>query len=217
MKNNDLLSINPVENYDAPKIPTLDDNGNAEMLKKLPNRWKKKAAVIACAGIVGVSALSISGCAIFNNTNNRINDCDYWCHHGGAGMAMYIVHLTEQEALGIIRPQLEAAGLNFSAEPPSETVEVDRRNISLDLFDAERNVAVAHTNTWRDANLFIEGWECDCDDPDITIGVFQTEEIERWNRPSDDERAEDIAKLEGQLTEQVQEFIAYLRAAGILE
>jgi len=216
MNNNDLLSINPVENYEAPQIPTLSDD-NSAVLKKLPSRWKKKAAVIACAGIVGVSVLSLSGCAILNNTNNRIDDCDYWCHHGGSGAAMYIVHLTEQEALNIVRSQLEAAGLNFSAEPPNETVEVDRRNISLDLFDGERNVAVAHVNTWREANLFVEKWECDCDDLDITIGVFQTEEFERWDRPSDDERAEDMAKLEGQLTAQVQEFIEFLRDEGILE
>jgi hypothetical protein len=49
----------PLRNYNAPKFPTLQSaRDNPELLKKLPKRWQKKAAVVACVGVVGFSAFS---------------------------------------------------------------------------------------------------------------------------------------------------------------
>ncbi|MCL2837705.1 MAG: hypothetical protein FWE04_01370 [Oscillospiraceae bacterium] len=203
MGNNDLLSINPVENYDAPRIPPLDDNGNAEMLKKLPNRWKKKAAVIACAGIMGISALT--GCMGHRELDIRF-------HHGGMSSGpMYVVQLTEQEALGIIRTRLEAAGLNFDVESPGYSVAVGGRIVSLDLFDSKRNVAVAQSG----ASLTIEQIERD-NAADITVGIFRSGTIHKHDIPSRAERTEARENLESKLDEQIQEFVAFLRNEGIL-
>jgi hypothetical protein len=46
--------------------------------------------------------------------SNHLYDVDPRVHGGGAASIYYIAHITEQEALGIIRTQLEAAGLNLS-------------------------------------------------------------------------------------------------------
>ena len=82
----------PVTNYQAPSIPTLDELGEQpNLLKQMPNRWKKNAAVLACVGLI--APLTLSGCGILghpssdsqpvtygnnytngNGNNNSIND-----------------------------------------------------------------------------------------------------------------------------------------------
>ena len=77
-------------------------------------------------------------------------------HNGGAfSSSVYIVHFTEQEMLGIIRAQLEAAGLNFGTTPPEHSIRLwdsywnddwgvnPSPKIGLDLFDEENGVAIA--------------------------------------------------------------------------
>jgi hypothetical protein len=60
-KPNDFPSIDPVESYEGPNIPTLADaSKDASILGALPLRWKHNAKVIACAGLIG--ALVLSGC-----------------------------------------------------------------------------------------------------------------------------------------------------------
>ena len=90
-------------------------------------------------------------------------------HQGGGGASFYVVHLTEQEAYGIIRARLEAAGLNFDATPPDYTIDGITRalwdageptpfwgdmtdeGIRINLFDRERDVAVSHIS-WEESN-----------------------------------------------------------------
>jgi hypothetical protein len=52
-----LTNPQPIKNYTAPDIPTLEAvKGDSNFLKKMPLRWKtcsKVAAVIACAGLIG--------------------------------------------------------------------------------------------------------------------------------------------------------------------
>jgi len=74
-------------------------------------------------------------------------------HSGGARSGpFYMVYLTEQEVFDIIRSKLEAAGLNFGDTPPDNVYEVGlygmSSTIGLDLFDAERGVAISHID-WR--------------------------------------------------------------------
>jgi len=133
---------------------------------------------------------------------------------------MYVVHLTEQEALGIIREQLEAVGLNFDVEPPDYTVEVGgwrlgNQTVGLDLFDSERSVAVAHIFGWGDfteaaAEAFAEQTN------DITVGVFQSGTINKWESATNYEFAEARETIESQLAAQVREFIDFLRNEGII-
>jgi len=244
-----------MEKYEAPKIPSLGEiNSNSEPLKKLPSRWKKSAAIITGIGILGVSALS--GC--YSPNGGRDNNCDEFhrivgnfnshveldlmlrLHHGGSGSAAYVVHLTEQEALGIIRMQLEAAGLNFMHQPPSYTTQGSGWGavIGLNLFDCERGVAISHIS-WEDstqrfhetehrfARSVAQGFAAQTD---LAVGVFYNPgAFPGWEwddydwmpvRPPDDEveatKAEMRPILEARLSAQVEEFIAYLRDKGIL-
>jgi len=46
------MDIKPVENYQAPNLPTLGEiHNNPASLKKLPKRWKKKVALLAGIGL----------------------------------------------------------------------------------------------------------------------------------------------------------------------
>ena len=186
MNNNNKINPTPVKAYNAPQIPTLDNvKGDKTFLEKMPLRWKRSAAVLACMGLVGAWTLAgfadnakaepftASVTATIPGTNDaldvlkhmvglgdftleRIAELDYnrdgvvnsddalevlkcvvglesvfdekiqgkiqglefKTHYGGSGFANYVVHLTEQEALNIMREHFEKAGLDFSATPP---------------------------------------------------------------------------------------------------
>ena len=170
------LSVSPVESYEKPEIPTLDDN-NSALLKKMPSRWQKNARIIAGLGLIGALALSGGRNTASVPRNNIEHDLGHTqgsyrgyseanlrvrLHTGGSGSSSYIVYLTEQEAHGIIRARLEAAGLVFDARPPGITfrpvpagesvssINWYLRNnydgLELDLFDAVRNVGVKHVH-----------------------------------------------------------------------
>jgi len=54
MKLNDI-AVKPVKKYAPPKYPTIESaKSNPELLRKLPTRWQKNAAVVAAAGLFGV-------------------------------------------------------------------------------------------------------------------------------------------------------------------
>jgi len=167
-------------------------------------------------------------------------------HSGGSGFGpIYVVHITEQEALGIIRAQLEAAGLNFNAVPPDYTVETWYRDFSFDLYDEERGVAITHLS-WEDNNqhFFSHGGsdlaqqitEAFAEQAkDISVGVFFNPgeslgmsqdwrgwEDEEWSEgmeyepPTAERKEEAKAMLIERLTAQVQAFIDFLRAEGVV-
>jgi len=171
-----LFEINPVKNYEAPKLPTLQGvRGDSEFLKKLPSRWRKNAAVITCIGLMGASTFSLSGCDGLFGAQFRGEPLCTMCsierqphrgepvyticsieqeplvhrtHHGGcSGDPTYVVHLTEQEAFSIIRAHLEAAGLRFNSTPPDYTYELwGSLEIGLDLFDEDKGAAISFIN-----------------------------------------------------------------------
>ena len=176
--NEDRISISPVKNYNAPKIPTIEDTRkkNPSLLKKLPLRWQKNAAVIACMGFVGT--VTLSGCVFSHLFEGRTGDngtapvyvtnpqirqealedalaaaeLNLRTHWGGGGWGpFYVVHITEQEAFAIVRAKLEAEGLNFSADTPEYVVETWFRDFGIDLYDEEKGVAIAQL-TWDDNN-----------------------------------------------------------------
>ena len=230
--NKDLLSMNPVKHYKAPQVPTLEDShDNPVLLKKLPSRWQKSASVIACIGLVGAMTLS-TGC--LNLFTRNFHGCSEF-HHGGSGaMPMYVVYLTEQEALGLIRTQLETAGLNFNATPPDYTANVwwNQDQLSLKLFDEEKSVAIAYIDSdfvsvnnaqysfsvpgSELAEQAIESFAQQTND--ISVGVFYNPGVRHnWSWDENNPNYEELkAELKEHLSAQVQEFIDLLQAEGIL-
>ncbi|MCL2363826.1 MAG: hypothetical protein FWC71_04085 [Defluviitaleaceae bacterium] len=81
------MKINPVKNYTAPALPNYAQaRTQKDLLHKMPMRWQKKTAVLACMAFVGV--MSLSGC-----------DYDEWLHGGGAPQVPhYVVCPTEVDA-----------------------------------------------------------------------------------------------------------------------
>jgi len=165
-------------------------------------------------------------------------DLQYRAHYGGSGAGpQYVVYFTEQEAWGIIRAQLEAAGLSFNATPPGHTVDVTwidplghnyrdtTITTSLDLYDADHRVAVAFSEggSWF-AEQAAEKFARARQTRNIAVGVFYNpgESVHnRWYEdevepPTDEQKAAAVPKLRANLDEQVQSFIAFLRAEEIL-
>jgi hypothetical protein len=197
---NDII-VKPLETYVPPNVPTLaESRKNPDFLKKLPLRWRKHAALLAAAGLMGAWALA--GCA------EKPPEEDFRMHTGGAGGIMYVVYFTEQEALDIIRMQLEEVGLKFDAEPPDYRAE--HGHAGIDLFDSERNIAITFLNWWLgggpEGNSVTERIknELEKQDDSITAGVFFSVET----------RSEEF--LLEHLNQQIQYFIEHLKAEGII-
>lgn len=140
--------INPIKNYIAPRLPTLEAaQKDPDLLKKLPSRWQKnlsKTAAAFCVGAVGMAMLTgaAHGGMVFSARNNvavgvqsrttqnpaelrahlETTNLNIRTHWGGSGYGpFYVAYFTEQEAFGFIRAKLEQAGLTFVDHPPSIT------------------------------------------------------------------------------------------------
>jgi len=123
-------------------------------------------------------------------------------HHGGSGGGpIYVAHLTEQEALGIIRNALTEAGLDFSDDVPAYEIAWGEEMIPITLYDAEKNQAVVlvdlpHNNrTWHGGTPWrLERmYEAFAWQTDIPISIFCCEgytlgwpgwsEYDEWTAP----------------------------------
>ena len=171
-------------------------------------------------------------------------DLNVRVHTGGFGSGpFYVVHLTEAEALSIIRAQLEAAGLRFGAAPPELHIGnlsgSPPPNLALDLFDAEKETA-AMLISWEDNNRRFASRSFAREvtraiarqDYDFTTGVFYNpgknvgwreggfargwEGAEEPGPPSEEQKAEARANLVANLNQQTQQFIELLQTEGIL-
>jgi len=72
--NNSDICVTPVKKYTPPKYPTRDDlKRSPELLKKLPSRWQKNAAVVATAGVVGI--MTLTSCGV-TNLNSKYQNAD---------------------------------------------------------------------------------------------------------------------------------------------
>ena len=154
----------------------------------------------------------------------------------------YYAHFTDAEAINIIRVQLEAVGLNFDSEVPLYSVEEWGgrrwgRNVGIDLFDEERNVAITLINMYADAtsSVVYEGGgfsyskisnsiqtKFSRNFEGVYFGAFynsashrEWQTRRRWgSRPH---TAEEIDLLTERLEIQVQEFIDQLREEGVID
>ena len=231
---NDILSISPLKKYTSPKYPTsAESRSNPALLKKLPSRWQKSAKVLACIGLVGTIAL-VSGCNADDYyiwTNENYEELIVRPHLGGRGISIYIAHLTEQEALSIIRAEAEAAGLRFDATPPNTIADVTYwgLRVLLDLYDEEKGVALAYINSDsihhypRSMVGFIHNdvvEEFSKHHRDITIGVFHQMVASvgsRHQQPNIEDKEKARKLVKEHLTTQVRDFIELLREQGIIE
>ncbi|MCL2578206.1 MAG: dockerin type I repeat-containing protein [Defluviitaleaceae bacterium] len=193
------LKVAPVENYKPPTLPTFAEaRGNSALLRNLPTRWKKKATVFACAGIIGMAAFSSFANAAEPETRTEVTieatqdphetaGLTVRIHHGGSsGVPFYVAYFTEQEALGIIREKLEFAGLNLNAVPPEYIANVRDMwtglpvLVGLELFDEEKDVAIAYMRETRmpgDAEWLAKEVSKMFElimDSDITVGVLHS-------------------------------------------
>jgi len=175
------------------------------------------------------------------NNNGNINIDDIIAsgggfHHGGSGVSIYIVYLTEQEAIDVIRGKAEYLGLPMRDTPPNVSVTVSYedfwgmvdREVGLNLFNADKNIGISHVGNMRWNNQWIasEAQEMfDAKNNDLTVGVFHggveavnnPENFYIGRPPTETERAEISERLKQHLTAQVREFIEWLQAAGIIQ
>jgi len=137
-------------------------------------------------------------------------------------MPQYVVYLTEQETLGVIRAQLEEAGLNFDGEPPllqyyDEWLE-ENRLIQTALFDEQRRVAVLlqimDEELWRPKNSL--AFRLNQQHNDLIIGGFDVPGRGFLATPSDEELEQARGQNFERLAEDVQNFIRRLENEGIL-
>jgi len=205
-----LLTLAPIEEYQKPNLPTYHET-KPDLRKKIPSRWKNKA-MIAATSLTLLSTIPLSGCIL---------------HHGGAGGApMYVVQLTEQEAIGIIRAQLEEVGLNFDEPKKPYHVRIDWDTAEIILVHEEKDIRIALVDRWwgwgneeremerriEFTNSAIKQFEYEFD---ITVDriIFSLQD-EVWTRDDEPGRKEEI---EEDIIQQVHNFIEQLREEGIVE
>jgi len=132
-----------MQNYSSPAYPSHETKP-AATLKKLPVRWAKNAAILACIGALSLGALTgcgaqapvqsgapcddgLHGISVAHSQGISAWYAENWgefdvevrAHWGGSGAGpFYVAYLTEQEALGIIRNRLCEAGICFDSPLP---------------------------------------------------------------------------------------------------
>ena len=185
MKTNDIY-VAPVKKYASPKYPTNEEAARAPaLLRKLPSRWEKNAAVVAAVGMLGAMTLFSCGTGKSNiagynpGGENFLNVAPVFIHGEGTGaigcdMVAPPVFLSEQEALAIIKGTLKEAGLSFEATPPeyiatknkTETkYSWDYKNkyvlgegeVGLDLYDDKNGIAVSYISMESAEQIFPNG------------------------------------------------------------
>ncbi|MCL2721615.1 MAG: hypothetical protein FWD47_09800 [Treponema sp.] len=223
-ENDCFFQLSPLKKYKTPKYPVYAlARDNPDLLKNLPSRWKKNAKVISCLGAMGM--LTLSGCFPLH----KCSRCGFSHLGGSGGPPVYIVYLTEQEALSIIRTKIEIAGLNLDSIPPDNKVNTWGNDIGFNLYNEENDVGLAFVN------LFRNGWQrCNTgyneyvaeeirdefakQKSGTTIGVFHNPDIPfGLKEPNAAQIAEAENILREQLEAQVQIFINLLQVQRIIQ
>ena len=168
MNKEDLLTLTPVTDYQAPDLPTFA-TVKPEILKRMPSRWRNKT-LVATVGLLGIAALA--GCSVNEEipqlesqyqgeySLGQINRTEphelvVGLHFGGFGGApIYVAHLTEQEVREFILTNLTAAGLNFDESMERYFVAAaEFGGTYFDHFDSERRVGIINLS-WSESTAF---------------------------------------------------------------
>jgi len=134
------------------------------------------------------------------------------------------VRFTQEQALSIIRAELEAAGLNFVRNAPNISIHYMTACIPYEtsptftsrllLFDQRANVGVALTNNW-DGQFFIEHEFAQVSD--MSMGVFRLAEGGFGREaPSQTQALIAAQVMRTELVMAAQTFITHLQSQGIL-
>ena len=268
---NEHFILSPMENYSAPAYPTRVEKPSAT-INKLPKRWVKNAAVIACVGALNLSMLM--GCATpsiyqtnernpprrcadgthgvnMENISHIENECEFGLiisgHWGGSGSGpFYVAHLTEHEAMQIIRNRLCEAGICFDANVPNYIVSAKspktqyiEATAELSLFDERTRQGIIFPGfrwdrafcwyfnppslSFEEARALVKQGFANQFDVSASIISVWSESIgnydDNWeDRPTftTEERRAARRTLEDRLLAQVDAFIEQLREDGIL-
>jgi len=243
-KNNHEFDLTPMQDYTPPTYPTRGTNPPAA-LKKLPMRWAKNAAIIACLGALSLGALtggmaegmppasyndSTPGvtAAYLQDSNpytesGRTFDIEVRTHHGGdGGGPIYVAHLTEQEALGIIRNRLYQAGISFDAPVPDYVATIKTPweteiTATLSLFDepTRQGIVFPIPWEWRPIESALQQDFKQRFDVSATFMRNPGESIAR-STLTQEEKQEAGGVLKERLVSQVDAFIEQLHTDGIL-
>jgi len=253
-----------MQNYTPPAYPTRTTAPPAA-LKKLPMRWAKNAAMIVCLGALSIGALTgcaaqptepaarcddgIHGVVGYPQRDNwyaedgRKFDVEVRTHWGGSGAGpFYVAHLTEQEALEIIRNRLCQAGICFDAPVPDyvATAEVpaEEATAALSLFDERTRQGIVFPATswpwyWEiprgeiedklqqdfaqqfqiSATFMYNPTKSMCDGQSWDWEAYPTL-IEQTFTDAEKQEAGEI--LKGRLIDQIDAFLDHLRMEGVL-
>ena len=177
------FTLSPMQDYSLPAYPNRESKPVAT-LGKVPVRWAKNAAVLACIGALSLGVLAACAAqqtqpaapcddglhgisATYPQSSDwyaesgREFDVEVRTHWGGSGAGpFYVAYLTEQEALGIIRSRLCQAGICFDAPVPNyvATAETDwsaEVSATLSLFDEHTRQGIVFPATnWHDEFRF---------------------------------------------------------------
>ena len=239
------FTLSPMQDYSSPAYPSRAEQP-AAALKKLPVRWVKNAAVLACIGVLGLGALVGAAQGMQSPTpydgihgvvaaglqddnlyaeSERTFDVEIVrTHFGGWGAGpFYVVYLTEQEALGIIRNRLYQAGIAFDAPAPDyvatfETSWGHEITARLSLFDEDTRQGLVFPWDWQPEQIeyalrqqFAEQFNISA-----TFMGNPSEPIGREPTLTDEEKQETGGILNERLIDQVDTFIDQLRVEGVL-
>jgi len=129
----------------------------------------------------------------------------YYIQPGGSGSGGYFIHLTEQEALGIVRTRLEAAGLVFGFDSYIQD--------TVTLIDVDKGVVIAFADRlprMDDAILKMEN--------NMFAGTFFNGRVGLgFDYPLDTEIEDTSLSLANRLYAQADILVAHLQSEGALE
>ncbi|MCL1793320.1 MAG: hypothetical protein FWG34_05590, partial [Oscillospiraceae bacterium] len=193
----------------------IDAGITPAILRKLPTRWQKNAAVVAAAGLLGAIALSSCGISVKPKGSpggeRYLNVAPIFVHGEGMGsigcvMIVPPVFISEQEALAIIKSEAESGGLTLVSKVPeftatqNEAVEQQRNgeykyrlgseHVGLDLCDDEKGVALAYIPMQAAEKQYL---------PDEEGNWMQSTVISYLPRERAELAAGDFAKQEGDI------------------
>jgi len=216
------MEIIKLKKYKNPSYPLKDEVlCNPILLKKLPERWKKKA--ITCATMSSAALLFLTACRPTTPL-------------GGAIMSP-IVTLSEEDALIIINDEAKKQGINFIKDNTeikdidipykqnfvtnSYEIESKKSNLTLDGYNSDQKIGFEYVS---DEDM--RAWTIGNESPNSfysnkQVATALSDNIKIADKEKQigvffDPKSVDQITAEAQIRNQVVNFITYLKAEGII-